>query len=158
MNAPAYRAPNRRTVEGIQKKITEKRERNPLSRFLNAKNDKETIVTWKSDLNTILHVFNVCSIIAAWISLTVHSQTELTITTHEIVSDVHHDVVDTRTMVTEIHRSVVKGQGGAENQHRSVSDVCISFRCRRNKQFRPPRHKSGQRSRLPMNPTSYICV
>jgi len=65
LNALAYCAVNRRIVEGIQKKIVEKRERNQLSRLLNAKNDKETVITWKSDLNTFLHVFNVCPVIAA---------------------------------------------------------------------------------------------
>jgi len=40
----------------------EKTERNALSRFVNAKNDKEMIATWKSDLSRILHVFNVCSV------------------------------------------------------------------------------------------------
>ena len=69
-NEPTYRTVNRRTVAGIQEKIVEKCGRNLLSRLANAKSDKETIATWKLDLNRILHVFNVCSVIAARLSLT----------------------------------------------------------------------------------------
>ena len=65
LNAPAHRTLNRRTVAGIQEKIVEKRGRNLLSRLANAKNDKETLTTWKLDLNRILHVFNVRSVITA---------------------------------------------------------------------------------------------
>ena len=158
MNPPTYRAFNHRTVEGIRKNVTQKCERSMLSRFVNAKNDKETIATWKSDLNTLLHVFNVCPVIAARILLTVHSQTKLAITTHEIVSDVYHDVVDTRAMVSEIHRSVVIGQEGTDNQHRSVSDICTLFHHRMNERSPPPRHKQGQQPRRPIDPTSYICI
>ena len=60
LNAPAHRALNRRTVAGIQEKIVEKRGRSLVSRLAQAKNDKETIATWKLDLNRILHIFNVC--------------------------------------------------------------------------------------------------
>jgi len=64
LNAPDCRAPDRRTVARIQEKIIEKSGRNLLSRLGNAKNDKETVVTWKLDLNRILIVFNVRSVIA----------------------------------------------------------------------------------------------
>jgi len=156
LNTSAYRALDHRTVEEIQKNIIEKRERNRISRLLNAKNDKETIVTWKSNLNTFLHVFNVCPVIAARMSLTVYSQTELAMTTNEIVSDVHHDVVYTRAMVSEIHRSVVKGQEGTDNQYQSVSGICTQFHHIMNKRLPPPRHKPGQQPRLPMDPASLI--
>ena len=46
-------------MEGIQKKIVKQGKRNVVSRHIHAKNDKETIATWRSDLNRILHVFNV---------------------------------------------------------------------------------------------------
>ena len=32
-----------------------------MSRFLHSRNDKEVIAAWKSDLNRLLQVFNVCS-------------------------------------------------------------------------------------------------
>ena len=157
LNPLAYRILNRRTVAGIQEKIIEKCGRNLLSRLANAKNDKEMIATWKSDLNRILHVFNVCPVITARILLTVHSQTELAITTHVIVSDVHHGVMGTHAMVSEIHRSVID-QKGTDNQHRSVSDICISFHHRMNKRLPPPRHQPGQQLQLSVDPTSYICI
>ena len=68
MMAPGYRARftyhtlNHRTVEEIHERVTEKSKRNQLSRLFHARNDKETIGTWKLDLNRILHVFNVRSL------------------------------------------------------------------------------------------------
>jgi len=50
-------------VAEIQKKIIKQSRRNPAARLLYAKNDKETITAWKSDLNRILQVFNVSPII-----------------------------------------------------------------------------------------------
>jgi hypothetical protein len=55
--------PDRRTVAEIQAKIIKQSERNAVSRLLHAKNDRETIAGWKSELNRILHVFNVRSVI-----------------------------------------------------------------------------------------------
>jgi len=40
-------------------KVIKRGRRNPISRLFHAKNDKETIAVWKSDLNRILLVFNV---------------------------------------------------------------------------------------------------
>ena len=65
LNASPHRGLDCRTIAGIQEKIIEKCGRNLLSRLANAKNDKETIATWKLDLNRILHVFNVRPAIAA---------------------------------------------------------------------------------------------
>jgi len=61
-----------RIVTEIQEKIVEKGERNLLSRLVHARNDKEIITSWRSDLNSILHVFN----------------TELIVNTHLTVSDI----------------------------------------------------------------------
>jgi hypothetical protein len=51
-----------RTVAEIQHKVIKQSQRGSVSRFFHAKNDKEKIVGWKSDLNRILHVFNVRSV------------------------------------------------------------------------------------------------
>jgi len=64
-----------------------------LSRLANAKNDKEAIAAWKLDLIRILQVFNVRSVGSVRLSLTVSSQTELTITTNVIVSDIRRDML-----------------------------------------------------------------
>jgi len=58
-----YQTPDRRTVAEIQRNIVERAKRNAVTRLFHAKNDKETIATWRLDLNRILHVFNVRSII-----------------------------------------------------------------------------------------------
>jgi hypothetical protein len=47
----------------IQRGIIKKGKRNVVSRLLHAKNDKEVIATWKSDLSKILLVFNVSSVV-----------------------------------------------------------------------------------------------
>ena len=61
-NPSTYRISNRRTVADIQKKVIKQSGRHAVSRFLRAGNDKDAIAAWKSDLNRILHVFNVCSV------------------------------------------------------------------------------------------------
>ena len=57
-----YDNPGRRTVAEIQGKIIKRSGRHRVSRFLHSRDDKDAIVAWKSDLNRILHVFNVCSV------------------------------------------------------------------------------------------------
>ena len=52
--------PNYRTVDKIQKKISKQGKQNTFSRLFHAKKNKGTIATWRSDLNRILHIFNVC--------------------------------------------------------------------------------------------------
>ena len=47
-------------VVEIQRKIMRQSGRHAVSRFLHARNDKDAIAGWKSDLNGILNVFNVC--------------------------------------------------------------------------------------------------
>ena len=109
---------NHRTVEEIHGKVTEKSGRNPLSRLVHAKNDKETISAWKLDLNRILHVFNVRSLVFTRISLIVSFQTELAVNTHVTVSDMRHDMSGIRSDVSKIREEI----GG---QVRSVSASCI---------------------------------
>ena len=94
-----------------------------LSRLVRAKNDKDTIGAWKLDLNRILHVFNVCSVIFTWLSLTVPFQTELAVNTHVAVSDVHHDVSGIRQDVSGILRDVSKMQEEISGQSRSVGAI-----------------------------------
>ena len=55
----ADHVPCRRTVGEMQRKIVEQNGRNSISRLLHAKSDKETIATWRLDLNRILDIFNV---------------------------------------------------------------------------------------------------
>jgi len=57
-------------VAEIQTNIIERGRRNGLSRMFHAKNDKETIATWRVDLNGILHVFNVRDVVLGRLPLT----------------------------------------------------------------------------------------
>ena len=100
------------------------------SRLVHAKDDKETIAAWRSDLGRILLIFNVRSTFSAWPLLTVCSQTELAINTHVTVSDIRHNVVDTHTIVSDVHRGVVNTRAivselhhNAANTHAIVSDI-----------------------------------
>jgi len=61
-NPSTHRALDRRTVEEIRGKIVRQSGRNRFSRFVRARNDKDMIASWRSDLNGILMVFNVCAI------------------------------------------------------------------------------------------------
>ena len=115
----------------MQKNVIKQGERNMVSRMLHAKSDKETIATWRSDLNGILQVFNVRSATAAWPPLIVSFQAELALNTnltvsdirhevantHNIVSDTHHDVLTTKTIVSDAHCDIL-------NTQTIVSDVC----------------------------------
>jgi len=49
-------------VAEIQKNVVKRGKRSGVSRMFHAKSDKETIATWRLDLNRILHVFNVCAV------------------------------------------------------------------------------------------------
>lgn len=115
-------------MEAIQEKVTEKNGRNLFSQFVNAKNDKETIASWRSDLERILHIFNVRSVISMWLSPTVHFQTELAIITNSDVSDVRRDVAtactvvaSTHSLVSAIHRNMLQSQKGTECRQQLVS-------------------------------------
>lgn len=61
---------NRRTVAEIQRNVIEKSGRNLFSRIVYATDDKEVMAGWRSDLNRILHVFNVRSVGSVRQSLT----------------------------------------------------------------------------------------
>ena len=54
-----YQNPDRRTVAEIQRDTIKRGKRNTVSRLFHAKQDKEMIIAWRSELNGILHVFNV---------------------------------------------------------------------------------------------------
>jgi len=102
---------NPRSVAEIQKNIVKRGKRSPVSRLFHAKDDEEAIAARKLELSRILHVFNVRSVTSVWSSLTVRFQTELSINTHVVVSDIRHDVVNTHTIVSDVE------SGGCKYQH-----------------------------------------
>jgi hypothetical protein len=104
----------------IQRNVVKQGKRNGISRHLHAKNDKERIAAWKLDLGGILRVFNVRPVVSVWLSLTVHSQTELAINTHVTVSNTH-------VLVSDIHRTIVQVQEGDGGKNVSVSDSRTLF-------------------------------
>jgi divalent metal cation (Fe/Co/Zn/Cd) transporter len=108
-------------VAEIQKKVVKQSRRNAVSRLLHARNDKETIGGWRLELNRILHVFNVRSVVSGWSSLTVGFQTELAVTTHVTVSDMHTIVSNIRDDMSKMIRE------GIGSQVRPVSANRILF-------------------------------
>jgi hypothetical protein len=101
-------------VAQIQRSVVEPNKRNPISRFFHAKKDKATVAAWRSDLDRILHVFEVRSTDHSLVTpLTDHLQTELALHTHVAVSDV-------RGLVSDIHRAVVKGHEGDDIRNQTV--------------------------------------
>ena len=60
---------NHRIVAELEEKVIERSGENALFRLFHAKSDKIVIAAWKEDLKRILHVFNVRSVILAWLSL-----------------------------------------------------------------------------------------
>jgi len=79
-------------VAEIQRKVIKQGGRGAVSRLFSARSDKEVIAGWKAELNRILLVFNVRSIVLTLTSLTVPFQTELVVNIHVAVSDIRHDV------------------------------------------------------------------
>ena len=107
----------------IERNVIEQGRRNAVSRYLHAKDDKDKIAGWRSDLVRVLHVFNVRSIVSVRLLLTQHSQTELAINTHVAVSELGQDVKITRAMVSDIHRNMAKGQEGSGGMNLLVSET-----------------------------------
>ena len=60
-DSSTYRVLDCRTVAEIQNKVVKQSGRNAVSRLFHARNDKEALGAWKSELNRILVVFNVRS-------------------------------------------------------------------------------------------------
>jgi hypothetical protein len=121
--------PGRSMLAEIEMKITKRGKRNAVSRLLHAKKDKETIASWKLDLNKILLIFNVSSFIYVWLSLTVHLQTELTIntnvtaaTTHTIVCGIRSDVATAHTIFPDVRNGVVSTHAIVSDIHRTVTE------------------------------------
>jgi len=132
---------DRRAVAAIQRNVEELNERKLLSRHFHAKNDKEAIASWKADLNRILHVFAVRSIMPSLEFLMTRFQVEFAVTTHVVaidtnhgvektqnkVSDLQKDVSNTKTMVSSIHRTIVERRAGVDDGNESVSIHLSSY-------------------------------
>ena len=115
------------TVAEIQRRVTKQSKRNGVSRLFHARNDKEKIAAWKSEINRILHVFNVRFVTFACSSLIVHFQTELSINTHVVVSDIRQDVANTRAIVSNVHQGVVNTHTIISELHHDVETTCAAI-------------------------------
>ena len=89
----------RRTVAEIRRKILTRGKQNTVSPRIHSEKDKEKMATWRSDLDRILYVFNVRSIVSVRLSLTLYSQTKL------------------------VRNNTLESREGTVGQHQSVSDI-----------------------------------
>lgn len=64
--------------------------------------------------------------------------------TRTMVSEVHRDVTNTHTMVSDLHRTMLKSQEGADNQYQPVSVVCALLHHQTNKRLPLLRLKPSQ--------------
>jgi hypothetical protein len=148
---------NRSMLAEIQRNIIKKGERNTVSRLFHANNDKGTITTWKSDLSRILLVFNVRFAVVVWLSLTLHSQTELALNTHTIISGMGYNVTKIHAIVSNIDSTVMRIQEETDGKNLPVSILRV-LHLSPDERSPLPRLESGQRSRLRMGPASDICI
>ena len=114
----------------IQRKIIKQGKRNVISRHFHAKNDKDKITAWRLDLDRILQVFNVRSIVTIRRLLTLDPQTALAINTnvtgsetHAIASRLERNATSADVMLSDIHRTVVGDQGGNNSGNLLVNDA-----------------------------------
>ena len=103
--------------------VIKQSKRNVVSRLFNAKDDKDTIAAWRLDLNRILQVFNVRSITSSPPLLTICFQTELAINTHIAVSNIGHEVADTRNIVSDVHQHVASTQNIVSDVYQNVAST-----------------------------------
>ena len=174
---------NPRSVAEIQRNIVKRGKRSPVSRLFHARDDKEAIAAWRLELSMILHVFNVRPVTPLWSSPTIRFQTELSINTHVVVSDIRHDVVNTHTIVSDVHQGVVNAntiisdlQYDVTNTHAIVSEIrrnMVTGQEGTSGQNHPvsanlyptttqcspfPRLKSGHLFQILCSPLSYLCT
>ena len=91
-----YHTLGSRTVGEIRNKVIKQSGRNAASRLFHAGNDKDIIAAWKSELNRILVVFNVCSFRSCSDLANCPLQTGLALNTHTIITDIHQNLLKTR--------------------------------------------------------------
>ena len=106
----------------IQKKLVKWGKRNVVSRRFHAKNDKETIATWNLDLDKILQVLNVCSVIRAKISADFPFQKESAMDINATVSALRRGV---STIVSDSHCDVSKNPEDTRGQNLTVSTIRV---------------------------------
>ena len=114
-----------RTVTDIKNEIAERSKQNAFLRTVHAKNNSQTIADWKSDLDRVLLIFNVRTVVSLWLAcvdaLVVYSsQTELGLNTYAIASDVRDGVTETHTVVSEVQRGVADTHAMVSDIHRSM--------------------------------------
>ena len=112
-----------RTTGGIQRQIFKRGKRNAISRRYHAKDDKEAIVNWRSDLDGILHVFNVRLVTPARRFLIFHIQTELGINDRATISDTHQDAANKHTTVSDIRNDPSDAKDIVPDIHSEVSNT-----------------------------------
>ena len=103
----------RSTLEEIESGLKEVKGRNGLKRCFHTLNDDRKITGWKTSLEGALRLFGVRFATpgdSIRPLLTVCFQTEITISTNVLASDILHNVTNTHTSVSRLHRDVLINQ------------------------------------------------
>ena len=133
MRAPSdflTKLPNR-IVDEIRRHIIKRDKRDAISRCYHAKDDEEAIATWKLDLDKILCVFNVRSVVPVRRLLISRFQTGLRMNEHAtdsathpgvgdkhtIHSSVHHDTSDAKAIIPNVRRGVLNTNSAISGIH-----------------------------------------
>jgi hypothetical protein len=114
-------------VAEIQRRVVKQSKRNAIYRVFKLRGDKCRISTWKLELDKALRAFNVRSVRFVYSPLNVLLQTELSIHTHLVVSDVRRDVVNTQAMVSDVRCDISKTNAivsaGATNTNTALANM-----------------------------------
>ena len=111
----------------IERKVTIRRKCNAISRLFHSRGDKKKIAAWRSDLNRILHIFNVRLATSLLMLLTIRFQTELALDTNATVSNTHNIISETHNIVSNLHRTMVKRQERPDGRNPPVSSDYTLF-------------------------------
>ena len=133
----------------IQRSVIERNKQNLISRIFYTKREEATITAWRSDLDRILHVFEVRPTVHSLVTpLTDHLQTELALQAvsdiREDVADIREDVANTRELVSDVHRTILKDQEGADISNQTVGNRGVLFAIQ--KSLQSPRLDPGSQS------------
>jgi len=138
----------------IRSKLAKRSKQNVVLRAFHAKNDSQTIASWRADLNRILLVFNVRSVFPAQPPLTVQLQTELGLNIYTTVSNIQDGVTKTSTvaentqaMVSDIHGKLL-GSQVSNVQSIPTTEYMLTV----------TRIKPGQHARLLIDQGSHVCI
>ena len=134
----------------IQKKAIKEIGRNYLSQLVHAKGDKDKIAAWRLELNRILQIFNVRSVVLTSSLLTTLFSDQVVLEHPRNSSDTNATASDTHAAVSYTRDDVSKVREEISGQVSLVSDRFLALS--RGECLSLPRSQPGQPHQFPKNP------